>query len=145
MMATGQDATDATTSTATATATEKENQELMRSCFTTKTRKRSNTPVDDKSATKKAGTGSPPNNGVGQRPSTAVPRSNFHPEKASRTLPPANTGTEKERPATPLSEGLHPRSLARKGMQKTPATQGRTGGVNSRASGGEMNVGKKKP
>ena len=68
-----QEATDVAASTTT--TTEEDNQERMRSRFTTKTRKRSDTPVNDEGASKKAGVGSPPNNGVGRKPASAVPRS----------------------------------------------------------------------
>ena len=96
---TDQEATD--TETSTAMATEEENQARMRTRFTTKTRKRPNDPEDEEGATKKAGVGSPPNNGVGRRPANAVPRSILRSQKTSRTTPPAKTGTQKGATATP--------------------------------------------
>ena len=123
---TNQEATD--TETSTAMATEEENQARMRTRFTAKSRKRPNNPEDEERATKKAGVGYPPNNGVGRRPANSVPRSILRSQKTPRTTPPAKTGTQKGATATPQSEGLRPRSSARKGRQKTPATQGRSGG-----------------
>ena len=131
---TNQEAKD--TETPAAMATEEENQARMRTRFTVKSRKRPNDPEDEEGVTKKAGVGSPPNNDVGQRPAKLVPRSILRSQKTPRTTPLAKPGTQKGAMATPQSEGMRPRSSARKGREKTPATQGRLGGPQPQASGG---------
>ena len=113
---TNQEAKD--TKTPAVMATEEENQSRMRTGFTVKSRKRPNDPEDEEGVTKKAGVGSPPNNGVGRRPANSVPRSILRAQKTPRTTPPAKTGTQKGATATPQSEGLRPRSSTRKGGQK---------------------------
>ena len=119
------DARTTTNATATTMATEEDNQRRMSTRFTMRSRKRANGSEEEEGATKKAGVGSPPKDGVGRR----APRSILRAQRTPRTTTPAEKRKQKGATSTPRSEGLRPKSSARK---ERPTAQ---------TSGGERNVG----